>query len=158
MLSLWRELKCIQVICTDGEKALIKHEFRFATHLYCFIYARQRQLADRKYPESITSEIADEIFGKQVGSTYVAGLVDSQSEEENLEAKKDDWLKREVDNAGVVPGFFDWFLHHKVEIITSGMLQPTREGAGLGCPPALFTMNNCESLSLSLQLLVLAKW
>ena len=160
LLSLRRELQCIRAIGTDGEKALIdafKHEFRFAIHLYCFIHARnsvKRQLAEKKYPESVASEIADEIFGKQVGSTYVAGLVDSPSEEdffEKLEAKKADWLKREVDNAGVVPGFFDWFLHHKVEMITSGMLQPMREDAGLGCPPASFTTNACESLNAVLK-------
>ena len=160
LLSLRRELQCIRAIGTDGEKALIdafKHEFRFATHLYCFIHARnsvKRQLAERKYPESVASEITDEIFGKQVGTTYVAGLVDSPSEEdffEKLEAKKDDWLERERDNTGVVPGFFDWFFHHKVEMITSGMLQPVREDAGLGCPPASFTTNACESLNAVLK-------
>ena len=33
-----------------------KHEFRFATLFYCFIHARnaiKRQLAERKYPESV---------------------------------------------------------------------------------------------------------
>lgn len=69
----------------------------------------KRQLSDSKYPESVASTIVDEILGKQVGSTYVAGLVDSASEEdffEKLEAKKADWLKREADNAGVMNGFF----------------------------------------------------
>ena len=47
--------------------------------------------------------------------------------------------------------FFDWFLHHKVEMITSGMLQPVREDAGLGCPPASFTTNACESLNAVLK-------
>ena len=45
----------------------------------------------------------------------------------------------------------DWFLHHKVEIITSGMFQPMREDAGLGCPPASFTTNACESLNAVLK-------
>ena len=56
-----------------------------------------------------------------------------------------DWLKREADNAGVVRGFFDCFFQYKVEMITSSMLQPVREDAGLGCPPASFTTNACES-------------
>ena len=160
LLSLKRELECIRAIGTDGEKALIdafKHEFQFATHLQCFIHARnsvKRQLAEGKYPESVASEIVDEIFSKQVGSTYVAGLVDSASEEEffgKLEAKKADWLKREADNAGVVGGFFDWFFQYKVEMITSSMLQPVREDAGLGCPPASFTTNACKSLNAMLK-------
>ena len=86
LLSLKRELS--RAIGTDSEKALInafKHAFRVATQLYCFIHACdsvKRQLAERKYPESVASEIADNIFGKQVGSTYVAGLLDSPSEED----------------------------------------------------------------------------
>ena len=73
------------MIGTDGEKALIddfKHEFHL---LLVFIHACdvvERQLAEKKYPECVTSEIADEIFGRQVGSTYVKGLVDSRSEED----------------------------------------------------------------------------
>lgn len=147
LLSIRRDLLGLRVIGIDGEKALIdafKHEFRFATQLYCFIHARnvvKRQLLERKYTERIASEIADEIFGKQIGSTYVFGLVDSHSEEEffeKLEAKKHDWSRREVDNPGIVPGFYVWFCHHKVDMITSGMLQPMREDAGLGCPPNSF--------------------
>ena len=113
----------------------------------------KRQLAGRKYPESVAMEVANEIFGKQVGTTYVAGLVDSQSEEEffeKLEARKADWLKREEDS-GVVPGFYDWFLQNKVEMITSGMLQPVREDAGLGCPPTSFTTNACETINAVLK-------
>ena len=72
--------------------------------------AVERQIAERKYPESATSEIANEIFGRQVGSTYVKGMVDSRSEEDFLEAKKNDVLKREVDNVCVVPRFFFFFL------------------------------------------------
>ena len=119
----------LRVIGTDGEKALIdafKHEFRFATHLYCSIHARnavKRQLLERKYTEKTASEIADEIFGKQVGNTYIEGLVYSKSEEvffEKLEAMKDSWSKREVDNPYVVPGFYDWFCHHEVD--TQGLV------------------------------------
>ena len=47
--------------------------------------------------------------------------------------------------------FFDWFVQHKVEMITSGMLQPTREDAGLGFPQASFTTNACESLNAMLK-------
>ena len=43
--------------------------------------------------------------------------------------------------------FFYWFLHHKVEMITSGVLQAIREDAGLGCLPASFTTNADESLN-----------
>ena len=36
-------------------------------------------------------------------------------------------------------------------MITSGMLQPMREDAGLGFPPASFTTNACESLNAMLK-------
>ena len=82
-------------------------------------------------------------LASRLPALYVAGLVDSPSEEEFLEkfeTKKDDWLKRKAHNTGVKPGLFEWFIRYKVEMFTSGMLQPMREDAGLGWPPAAFTI------------------
>ena len=38
-------------------------------------------MRDHRFPESVVNEIADDVFGKQVGSTYCEGLVDAESEE-----------------------------------------------------------------------------
>lgn len=71
LVSLRKELQCLRVFGTDGEKALIDaftHEFRFAIHLYCSIHVRnnvKKNLRERKFPEEKVNKITDEIFGNQ---------------------------------------------------------------------------------------------
>ena len=83
LVALRRDLRSFG---TDGEKALVDaflHEFRFVVHLYCFIHARKNvkdQLHTRQFSERVACEIADDIFGKQVGSTFIEGLVDADNE------------------------------------------------------------------------------
>ena len=145
---------------SDGEKALINafmHEFRFAIHLYCTIHARnniKKNLRERRLPELVVNEITDEIFGKQVGSSYVEGLVDAESEEifyKQLEERKVQWDRIEKENPGCVSGFYEWFNEHKCEEIVSGMLSPVREDSGLGVPLSAFTTNASESITAMLK-------
>ena len=75
------------------------HEFRFAIHLFCSIHARnnvKKNLRDRRFPESVVNEIADGVFGRQIGSTYCEGLVEAESEVfyQRLEEKKLLWEKK----------------------------------------------------------------
>ena len=64
------------------EKALIdafSHEFRFASHLTCFIHVKRNikeELKKRMIPDSVQSEILDDIFGRRSGSSLFEGLVD----------------------------------------------------------------------------------
>lgn len=155
-MSLKRELQCLQVFGTDGEKALVDafvHEFRFAIHLYCSIHARnnvKKNLRDRRFPESVVNEIANDVSGKPVGTTYCEGLVDAESEEvfyQRLEEKKLLWEQIEKENPGCSVGFYDWFCQYQCEPIVSGMLRHVREDAGLGIPWPSFTTNASESLN-----------
>ena len=131
---------------TDGEKALVDaflHEFRFVVHLYCFIHARKNikdQLYNRKFPEAVACEIVDDIFGKQVGSTFIEGLVDAENEAmfyEKLEQMELKWKQKEEKIPGCQPRFYNWFCTYKADQLVSGMLKPVREEAGLGHPPYL---------------------
>ena len=58
------------MFATDGERTVIDaffHECRFC----------KKNLHNNKYKESLTKEIIiDDVFGKQVGSSYCKGLVD----------------------------------------------------------------------------------
>ena len=57
------------MFATDGERTLIDaffHELRFC----------KKNIHDNKYKESLAKEIIDDVFRKQVGSTYCEGLVD----------------------------------------------------------------------------------
>ena len=63
LISLRRELEHLCVFATDGERTLIDaffHELRFC----------KKNIHDNKYKESLAKEIIDDVFGKQVGSTY----------------------------------------------------------------------------------------
>ncbi|XP_065891101.1 uncharacterized protein [Dysidea avara] len=160
LVALRKDLQYLRVFGSDGEKALINafmHEFRFAIHLHCSIHARnniKKNLRERRLPELVVNEITDEIFGKQVGSSYVEGLVDAESEEifyKQLEERKVQWDRIEKENPGCVSGFYEWFNEHKCEEIVSGMLSPVREDAGLGVPPSAFTTNVSESITAMLK-------
>ena len=145
---------------SDGEKALVDaviHEFRFAIHLFCSIHVRRNvknKLPERKFPENVANEITDDIFGKQVGSTYCEGLVDAQSEEvfyEKLEQKQVQWKKREEECTGCSTGFYDWFCQYQCDPIITGILRHIRVDAGLGVPPTAFSTNASESLNAVLK-------
>ena len=160
LVSLRKELQCIRVFGTDGEKALVdafSHEFRFSIHLYCSIHVRnnvKKNLRERKFTEEKVNKITDEIFGKKIGSTYCEGLVDAGSEEvfyQQLEDKQLHWEELEKECPGCIPGFFDWFKEHLYEVIISGMLRPLREDAGLGVPPSAFSTNASESVNAMLK-------
>ena len=127
LVSLRRELQCLRSFGSDGEKALVDafvHEFRFAIHLFCSIHARnnvKKNLRDRRFPESVVNEIADGVFGRQIGSTYCEGLVDTESEEvfyQRLEEKKVLWEKKEKENPGCCIGFYDWFVSISVSTLS----------------------------------------
>ena len=151
------ELQQLKAFGTDGEEALVEafaHEFRFATHLYCFIHVRnniKKNLRDRKFPECAVQEIVNDIFGSSI---YREGLVDAESEVifyQQLEEKQLLWEKREEENPGCQPGFYEWFCQYQCKKITSGMLRPIREEVGLGMPPPPFSTNASESINAMLR-------
>ena len=112
------------------------------------------ELFRRKFSDTIVSDIAGDIFGKQVGTTYFEGLVDAENEDvfyKKLEEMRKLWEAKEKESSDCIPGFYPWFCEHKVDSIVSGMLKPVREEAGLGSPPSSFTTNANESLNAMLK-------
>lgn len=71
------------------------------------------------------------------------GLVNAQSSEE----LKTQFLALKTKWEIIAPGFFDWFLQYKLEVIESSMLAPIRQAAGLGNPPEPFYTNEIESIN-----------
>ena len=85
VISLNNYLKASHAFGADGEVPLadaFSHKFKEAIKLTCFNHMRQnikdkmRRLA---IPEERQSVILNDIFGKQIGSTLLTGLVDSKS-------------------------------------------------------------------------------
>ena len=81
-----KNLQELRAFGTDGEKPLsdaFLHEYKFAIHLTCFNHVRRNikdELRKQLIPEEVQSEILNDIFGRQIGSTLLPGLVDSESE------------------------------------------------------------------------------
>ena len=57
------------------------------------------------------------------------------------------WKDIEARDSQIIPGFYGWFVQHKLDTIKLTMLRPVREEAGLGCPPQLFTSNPSEAVN-----------
>lgn len=143
-----KDLERLRVFGTDGEKALFQafgHEFRLAVHLTCFIHVRRNIMEMlHSLPEHTQKEILDDIFGKQVGTTFLEGLVDSS--EVSFDEKLDFLLGKWKD-AGPLTEFCDWFVKNKVDVIRQTMLRSVSEEAGLGSPPAQFSTNASEAVN-----------
>ena len=156
LIGLRRELQSVRAFGTDGETALadaFAHVFSSAVRLTCFTHV-QRNIKDnlhaRHFPQVCAKQILDDVFGSLTGDVFSEGLVDCHSEDEvqrQLRALESRWMTIERSDPRIQPGFFSWFCNHKVGIITSTMLRPVREQAGLGCPPGSFTTNASETVN-----------
>ena len=86
MIGLNKNLEGLHVFGTDGKKPLISaflHEFKFAVRLTCFNYVQRNikeELQKLVNPDELKSEILNDLFGRQVGSTLPTGLVHSESD------------------------------------------------------------------------------
>ena len=156
LIGLNRDLEKLRAFGTDGEVALVdgfSHEFGFAIHLSCVIHLRRnikQQLHNQHFPEEHVRTTLEEIFGAQKGTVHLEGLIDAKSSEEfdsKLITLKSLWDARESADSACQPGFYNWFVKHKVDLLKSSALCPVRIEAGLGNPPKLFTTNTSESLN-----------
>ena len=152
------QLVNIKSFGTDGEPELIKAFsicFPNAVHLRCTNHLRQNikdKLRSLNIPQSVWKEFLADIFGKQMGSHFEHGLVDSPSEAAfrlALENVKEKWnnLERSCKSGESAPLFHSWFKEHKAENIIHCVLPDVRHRAGLNNPLALFTTNCSESLN-----------
>jgi hypothetical protein len=86
------------------------------------------EIRPKHFPEHVINQICSDIFGKEVGSTYVEGLIDAENEDVmhvKLTELKEKWLKLEKENScHGVHDFYEWFCKNKVNAITNSMLQP----------------------------------
>ena len=101
--------------------------------------------------EGLLAVMHKNIFGKQCGSVYQEGLVDSEDERSfnsSLENCRNVWIDRETKYLpeGRIP-FYDYFVTHYSGVIRRFMLKDLRTAVGLGSPPAIYTTNACESLN-----------
>ena len=147
---------------TDGEEALFdafQHVYPNAIHLLCTLHMKRNvkaKLQELSVGEHIQHVVISDIFGKQVSSEHVEGLIDSNEEqqfEEGLQALSTKWESFDTASRGNGPmhSFVVWFQKYKADLIKKKMLKPVRSGAGLGDPPLQFTTNASESMNAVLK-------
>ena len=152
LVGLKPNLRDIQCFGTDGEKALeeaLQTQFRFATHLRCFLHFRgnvESKLADLGISKPNAQEFLRDIFGNP--TLLEEGLVNADSAEldKEFESLKKTWDDRECALLNAPRAHFhDWFRTNSLEVIRKCMLKEKREAAGLGSPPEPFYTNDVES-------------
>ena len=142
---------------TDGEPELIKAFsvcFPHAVHLRCTIHMRKNvkdKLRSLSVPQSVASEFLDDIFGKQTGSHFEAGLIDAESEASfrtalsNVQCRWNN-LERSCIPSSSEPQFHAWFCKYKAKDIIKCVLPEVRSRAGVD-PGHLFTTNSSEAIN-----------
>ena len=158
LVGLHKGLKQILAFGTDGDKALVSHNFPFAAQLRCFLHFKknvEQKLRELGIPSQISQEYIANIFGKKVGNTYEEGLVDScsvQQFNERFEIFKNLWDTREMSFAPASgPRFYHYFQQYQADVVRYHMRKDLRESVGLGCPPSKFTTNASESINAAIK-------
>lgn len=152
LVGLRPNLRDVQCFGTDGEKALeeaLHTQFRFATHLRCFLHFRgniESKLADLGISKTNAQEFVRDIFGNP--AMLEEGLVDADSADLDTEfdAFKAVWDARECSLTNTSQAHFhNWFRANSLEVVRKCMLKEKRQAAGLGSPPEPFYTNDVES-------------
>ena len=152
-----RELRQILAFGSDGDKALVEaftHNFPYAIQLRCFLHFKrnvQEKLKELGFSSSVSNEFLADIFGKRVGGTFQAGLVDCSTVEEFddcLKKLEPIWNARESSSE---PAFHQYFVQYQADVVRYHMRRDLRESCGLGSPPAEFTTNSSESINAALK-------
>ena len=160
LVGLRPQLSHLKSFGTDGELALhqaFKHSFPSAVHLLCTIHARRNiksKIREMGISESVQLIILGDIFGKQVGSQYIEGLIDAENDqqyENGLQSLIGKWKTLDISEDGPVCSFTKWLLQYKNAAIKEGLLRCNRQRAGLGDPPSQFTTNASESVNALLK-------
>lgn len=141
---------------TDGEKALSEGFGRplpFALHLMCDIHMRDNidsKLSQLGIRAPVSEEYRTDIFGKNIGSIRIAGLIDASNPAE-FDAKvvslSEEWKRRHPQGGR----FLTYFNKYKAEQIKKAMTAEVRSMAGLGFPPNAYDQKTKECMNSVLQ-------
>jgi len=159
LIGLSCQLHGVQAFGTDGEQALIDafcHEFSSSRHLTCFIHVKRNikeKCVECNLSGDLCQQIQDDVFGRNIGGTYLEGLVDASDSDydEKFDAIVESWLNTSLPSLANISKFVDWFIANKKSAICDTMSLSVRQECGLGCPPEPFTTNSSESINVVLK-------
>ena len=158
LLKLEPRLARIIAVGTDGELAITKATKAVfgesVIQLRCFIHMKdniRRKLTDFLLPERTREEITKDIFGYQMGSVYVKGILDAESAIDfdlRLSSHREKWdsLEQSI-HPQKDPQVYRWILKNEAATMKESMIAPVRESAGLGSPPTKYSTNRNECMN-----------
>ena len=156
MVKLNADCQNVLVYGTDGEKALADGFGRplpYARHLLCDIHMKDNilsKLSELGIKGKTSQLIVRDIFGKDVGTNRIPGLIDVTDAVEfdtSVEWLKEKWISMHAQGEK----FVDYFLKHKADAIRRTMTADIRSMAGLGWPPTVYDQNANECMNSVLQ-------
>lgn len=156
LVGLRPDLSTLKCFGTDGEEPLFtafEHEFPRAIHLLCSTHMRRNikdKLHELRIDEPVKQIVLADVFGKQIATHYIEGLIDSKDEAE-FERGIHTLCSKWATMGKCMEGFVRWFQEYKSLYIKKCMLKFTRRDAGLGDSPPLFTTNASESINALLK-------
>ena len=98
--------------------------------------------------QAVPGKIISDIFGKQIGTHFESGLIDSESQDtfwKSLSQVREWWNNLESScNPSDSPKFYDWFCKYKAADLVNCAILSVRKQAGITKP---YTTNNSESMN-----------
>ena len=156
MVKLNKNTQNVLVYGTDGETALgegFGRPIPYAQHLLCDLHMKDNvmsKLSELGIRGKACEIILSDIFGKNIGSTRVPGLIDYESTtdfDKNLDRLSTEWhLLHPLGER-----FVAYFRKYKAEIMKETMTADLRSMAGLGWPPGVYDQNGNECMNSVLQ-------
>lgn len=149
MIKYNPNLQGLLVYGSDGEKNLsdaFDSCFTKSKHLLCDIHMKdniKKKLADLNIKGEEAKDYINDIFGRQIQSEKVPGLVDcfsSDEFDEKLESLKPLWIERHLYGEE----FHKYFVTFKADLIKNCMTADLRAMCGLGYPPSMYNQNANE--------------
>ena len=131
LIGQFPQLEGIRAFGTGSEQSLtdaFSHELGFAQHLTCFIDVR-RNIKDKlnscSVPSDVGKAILGDVFGRQSGTVFEEGLVDSSDSDDfqvKLQSLLTKWRSIEVPTVANMDRFTEWFIGNKADVIRKTML------------------------------------
>ena len=149
MIKYNPNLQGLLVYGSDGEQNLsdaFDSCFPKSKHLLCDIHMKdniKRKLCNLGINGKEAQEFLKDIFGKQVQTQKIPGLVDcfnSQEFDNRLEYFRPIWTARHSNGEE----FYHYFLTCKADLIKNCMTADLRAMCGLGYPPSMYNQNANE--------------
>ena len=131
--------------------------FSGAIHLLCSLHMKRNvkaKLHELRVGDNLQQIVIGDIFGKQIMSERMKGLIDSENDdefEESIKALCKKWESLDSHYQGPLHAFGRWFCQHEKALLKNKILKQSRIKAELGNPPSHFTTNSSESMNAVLK-------